>query len=158
MTSTLGRSPATSCAGDGASFPAEPDPAPNPRPGRYVAAASQPARGLFAERGRRHRWHRANIAAGRLHAVGVSATSFSTGQSVTWVQGSDVSLWQRPQRRAESTFLTVDHVMASAALPLLFPAVRVRNEWYGDGGIRMTAPLSPALHLRASTHPHDLHA
>lgn len=91
-----------------------------------------------------------NIAAGRLHAVGVSATSFSTGQSVTWVQGSDVSLWQRPQRRAESTFLGVDHVMASAALPLLFPAVRVRNEWYGDGGIRMTAPLSPALHLGAS--------
>lgn len=91
-----------------------------------------------------------NIAAGRLRAVGVSATSFSTGQSVTWVQGTDVSLWQRPQRRAESTSLSVDHVMASAALPLLFPAVRVRNEWYGDGGIRMTAPLSPALHLGAS--------
>jgi NTE family protein len=44
----------------------------------------------------------------------------------------------------------VDHIMASAALPLFFPAVRVGDEWFGDGGIRLTAPLSPALHFGAS--------
>ena len=91
-----------------------------------------------------------NIASGRLKAVALTATSYTTGQSVTWVQGRDLSLWERPQRRAELVPLTVDHIMASSALPLLFPAIRVDKEWYGDGGIRLTAPLSPALHLGAS--------
>ena len=91
-----------------------------------------------------------NVERGRLQAVALSATSYSTGQSVTWVQGRDVSLWQRPQRRSALSRLTVDHVMASSALPLLFPAVHVEREWYGDGGIRLTAPLSPALHLGAA--------
>ncbi|HEX8943984.1 MAG TPA: patatin-like phospholipase family protein [Gemmatimonadaceae bacterium] len=91
----------------------------------------------------------ANLARGRLHALALSATSYSTGQSVTWVQGNDVSLWQRPQRRTALAQMTVNHVMASTALPLLFPAVHVGGEWYGDGGIRLTAPLSPALHLGA---------
>lgn len=91
----------------------------------------------------------ANLARGRLRALALSATSYSTGQSITWVQGTDVSLWQRPQRRTEFARITVDHVMASTALPLLFPAVHVNGEWYGDGGIRLAAPLSPALHLGA---------
>jgi NTE family protein len=91
-----------------------------------------------------------NIKRGRLRAMALSATSYSTGQSVTWVQGRDAQLWQRPQRRSVLAQLTVDHVMASAALPLLFPAVHVDGEWYGDGGIRLTAPLSPALHLGAA--------
>jgi NTE family protein len=91
-----------------------------------------------------------NIARGHLDAVALSATSYATGQSMTWVEGQDIKLWQRPQRRSESTRLTVDHVMASSALPMLFPAVRVGDEWFGDGGIRMTAPLSPALHLGAT--------
>jgi len=92
----------------------------------------------------------ANIEAGRLKAVAMSTSSYSTGQSVTWVQGQDIKEWERPHRRARQTTLTVEHVMASAALPLLFPAVRLDNAWYGDGGIRLTAPLSPALHLGAS--------
>lgn len=90
-----------------------------------------------------------NLAAGRLRAVALTATSYSTGQSVVFVQGSDIETWRRPQRRAERTRLTVEHIMASAALPLFFPAVRVGNNWYGDGGVRLTAPLSPALHLGA---------
>jgi NTE family protein len=69
---------------------------------------------------------------------------------VTWVQGRDVKLWQRPQRRSELASITVQHVMASSSLPMLFPAVRVGTEWYGDGGVRLTAPLSPALHLGAT--------
>lgn len=90
-----------------------------------------------------------NIREDRLHAVALSATSYTTGQSVTWVQGRAVDLWQRPQRRSEGTRLTVEHVMASSALPMLFPAVRVGTEWFGDGGVRLTAPLSPPIHLGA---------
>ena len=91
-----------------------------------------------------------NIERGALKAVALSATSYTTGQSVTWVEGCDLDLWQRPQRRTEAATLTAEHVMASSALPMLFPAVKVGHEWYGDGGIRLTAPLSPSLHLGAS--------
>jgi NTE family protein len=66
------------------------------------------------------------------------------------VEGKDIVLWQRPQRRSELAKLTIEHVMASSALPMLFPAVRVGAEWFGDGGVRLTAPLSPALHLGAT--------
>jgi NTE family protein len=93
---------------------------------------------------------RQNLIRGTLKAVGLSATSYTTGQSVTWIQGLDVDLWQRPNRRTEFANLTVEHVMASSALPMLFPAVKVGSEWFGDGGIRLTAPLSPVLHLGAS--------
>lgn len=91
-----------------------------------------------------------NLDSGKLIAVALAATRYATGQSVTWVQGREVDLWQRPQRHAQKTLLTVDHIMASSALPLLFPAVNVGDEWYGDGGVRLTAPLSPALHLGAT--------
>lgn len=92
---------------------------------------------------------RYKIQCGRLKAVAISTSSYSTGQSVTWVQGQDILEWERPQRRAVLTTLTVEHIMASSALPLFFPAVRLGNAWFGDGGIRLTAPLSPALHLGA---------
>lgn len=91
-----------------------------------------------------------NLARGTLSAVALSATSYTTGQSVTWIEGRRPTLWERPQRRSVQARLGVDHVMASAALPIFFPAERVGTEWYGDGGIRLTAPLSPALHLGAS--------
>lgn len=92
---------------------------------------------------------RYNLRRGRLKAAALSTSSYSTGQSVTWVQGCDITEWERPQRRSVSCTLTVDHVMASAALPLFFPAVEIDGKWYGDGGIRLAAPLSPALHLGA---------
>ena len=91
-----------------------------------------------------------NLSRGRLAAVALSATSYTTTQSVTWVQGRNIELWERPQRRSERAHLTIDHVMASAALPLLCPATQVGNEWFGDGGIRLAAPISPAIHLGAS--------
>jgi NTE family protein len=90
-----------------------------------------------------------NLAVGRLKAVALSTSSYTTGQSLTWIQGRDLHDWKRPQRRSEQTVLKVDHVMASSALPLFFPAIKVGDEFYGDGGIRLTAPLSPALHLGA---------
>jgi len=92
---------------------------------------------------------RYNLERGRLRALAISTSSYSTGDSVTWVQGRDIEEWERPSRRARSTTMTVEHVMASAALPLFFPAVQLGNEWYGDGGIRLTAPLSPVIRLGA---------
>jgi NTE family protein len=90
-----------------------------------------------------------NLEAGNLEAVALLTVNYGTGQTVSWVDGREIETWERPERLARHTPLTVEHVMASAALPLLFPAVRLGNDWYGDGGIRLSAPLSPALHLGA---------
>lgn len=91
-----------------------------------------------------------NIVRGRLRSVGVSATSYTTGRSTTFVQGAaGTPTWERTQRAGVSVALTLDHVMASAALPILFPAVRIGDEFYGDGGVRQMAPLAPAIHLGA---------
>jgi len=91
----------------------------------------------------------ANIAAGRLHALAVTATNYMTGQTTTFVHGSSVDRWVRPNRIAISTRMEVDHIMASAALPVIFPAVYINGAWYGDGGVRMTMPLSPAVNMGA---------
>jgi len=90
-----------------------------------------------------------NLRRGRLKAIAVSTTSYGTGRSVAWAQGREIQGWERPNRVGVQTALTVDHIMASAALPLFFPAVRLGDDWHGDGGIRLAAPLSPALHLGA---------
>jgi len=90
-----------------------------------------------------------NLEAGRLRALAVITSSYSTGQSVVWVQGCDIQTWQRPDRKSRKTRITVEHVMASAALPFFFPAVELEGAWYGDGEIRLTAPFSPAIHLGA---------
>src|SRR5437763_7154541 len=92
----------------------------------------------------------ANIAARRLRAAALSTTSYATGETVTFVHGPpDVPTWRRALRYAVATQLTLDHVMASAALPILFPAVRLGDAFYGDGSVRQTAPLAPAIHLGA---------
>ena len=93
-----------------------------------------------------------NLQAGWLRAVALTASNYTTGQSITWVQTRQdcgIETWERPQRKSDTCALRVDHVMASSALPFFFPAVDVDGEWYGDGGIRLTAPLSPAVHLGA---------
>jgi NTE family protein len=90
------------------------------------------------------------IAAGRLQAVALSATAYGSGETVTFVQGPpDAPTWQRAMRQGVRASLTLDHVMASAALPVLFPSVRLDGVFYGDGSVRQTAPLSPAIHLGA---------
>ena len=89
---------------------------------------------------------------GWLRAIALTASSYTTGQSITWVQTRDdcrIETWERPQRKSTGCAIRVDHVMASSALPFFFPAVEVDGAWYGDGGIRLTAPLSPAVHLGA---------
>lgn len=91
----------------------------------------------------------ANLQRGAVNAVAISTTNYSTGQSVIWAQGCQCEMWTRPQRKATQGILTVDHIMASTALPFLFPAVRIGDAWHGDGGVSLTAPLSPAIHLGA---------
>jgi NTE family protein len=93
-----------------------------------------------------------NLNAGWLRAIALTASNYTTGQSMTWVQACDacgIQTWERPDRKSAECVLRVDHVLASSALPFLFPAVEVDGAWYGDGGIRLTAPLSPAVHLGA---------
>jgi NTE family protein len=92
----------------------------------------------------------ANVGEGRLKAFAVFATHYGTGQTVTWVQGCNIEAWESSNRVGVNATITVDHIMASMALPFLFPAVRIGDAWYGDGGVRLTNPLSPAIHLGAS--------
>ncbi len=94
-----------------------------------------------------------NLKAGWLRAIALTGSSYTTGESVTWVQTRDdcgVETWNRPQRTSVACMLGPEHVMASSALPFFFPAIKVEGDWYGDGGIRLTAPLSPAVHLGAT--------
>jgi NTE family protein len=94
----------------------------------------------------------ASLRDGWLRAFALTASSYTTGQSVTWVQTREdcaMPAWERPLRKSSMCALRVDHVMASAALPFFFPAIEVDGAWYGDGGIRLTQPLSPAIHLGA---------
>ena len=92
---------------------------------------------------------RHNLAGGSLKAVALITLDYSTGQSVRWVQGRNIDYYEGPNRRVEQTEITVEHVLASAALPFVFPAVQIGKGWYGDGGIRLSAPLSSAVHLGA---------
>ncbi len=92
---------------------------------------------------------RQNLNEGRLQALAVVTTNYGTGQTVTWVEGQDFDVWERPERVSVHDDLTVNHVMASTAIPLVFPAVRIGDAWYGDGSIRLSAPLAPAIHLGA---------
>jgi NTE family protein len=92
----------------------------------------------------------AHIAAGTLHALAINATSYTTGHAVTFFQGDrTIEPWQRTRRRGERAIIGVDHLLASSAIPFIFPAARVANDFYADGSMRQIAPLSPALHLSA---------
>lgn len=91
-----------------------------------------------------------NIAAGRLDGIALSATSYTDGRTVTFIQGcEDIPAWSRALRRSMHTDIELDHVIASAAIPLVFPAVKLTDGFYGDGSVRQTAPLAPAVHLGA---------
>ena len=93
---------------------------------------------------------RRSIARGHLRAFALCSTSYSSGRSVAFFDGLDsIREWSRVQRFGVRTQFTVDHLMASAAIPLLFPAVRVGEDYFGDGAMRQLHPLSPAIHLGA---------
>jgi NTE family protein len=90
------------------------------------------------------------IEAGQLHAVAINATSYTTGHAVSFFDGvPSLMPWRRTRRRGERALITIDHLLASTAIPFIFPAVRVGLDYYADGSMRQIAPLSPALHLGA---------
>lgn len=85
-----------------------------------------------------------------LHALSINATGYSSHQSVSFYHGhTSLKNWKRSQRIGFSTRITVDHLMASSAIPFLFSPVKLNREYFSDGSIRQTAPISPALHLGA---------
>jgi NTE family protein len=87
---------------------------------------------------------------GRLRAVAVSATNYHTGAGVTFFEGaSDIQSWVRSARLGVRERITIEHVMASAAIPVFFPPVALDGTFYGDGCVRMSYPMSPAIHLGA---------
>lgn len=91
-----------------------------------------------------------SIDRGSLYAVSVTASGYTSGQSVSFFQARpDVASWERTHRFSSRTKLNVDHLLASSAIPFIFPAVRINREHFGDGSMRQLAPISPAIHLGA---------
>ncbi len=91
-----------------------------------------------------------NILNGYLSAVSVTASSYSTGDSISFYQSEEnIAPWFRAKRRGQPSQLNCEHLMASSAIPLVFPSVKISREHYGDGSIHQLSPLSPAIHLGA---------
>ncbi|MDP2810204.1 MAG: patatin-like phospholipase family protein [Rhodocyclaceae bacterium] len=85
-----------------------------------------------------------------LHVVSITCSGYNSGQSVTFFQGrADLEPWHLSQRVGAHVRLGVDHLMASCAIPFVFPAVNLNREWFGDGSMRQLAPVSPAIRLGA---------
>ena len=91
-----------------------------------------------------------NIQSGFIEALAVTASGYTSGESVSFYQGLDsLKNWEHPHRLGIRTKLGLEHLMASSAIPALFPAVKINREFFGDGAIRQLAPLSPAIQLGA---------
>jgi NTE family protein len=91
-----------------------------------------------------------HIDSGALYAVSVTASGYTSGQSVSFFQGgSGLEGWERNQRIGAAVSMKLDYLLASASLPFIFPAIKVHREYFGDGSMRQIAPVSPALHLGA---------
>ena len=93
----------------------------------------------------------AAIESGALRALCITASGYASGQSVNFYQAAEgIEAWARQQRVSARTRITVDHLLASSAIPFIFPAVKIHREYFGDGSMRQIAPISPAIHLGAS--------
>lgn len=87
---------------------------------------------------------------GALHAIAVNCSGLESGESVSFFQGHySINNWQRQRRVGLRSRITLDHLMASSAIPMIFPAVKIHREFFADGAVRQLAPLSPVLHLGA---------
>ena len=92
-----------------------------------------------------------SIDSGALHAFSITCSGYTSGQSVTFYQArSNVQPWQRARRIGIAATIMPEHLLASSALPFIFPATRINREYFGDGSMRQIAPVSPALHLGAN--------
>ena len=87
---------------------------------------------------------------GDIRSVCVTACGYRSGQSINFFQSDgSIDSWHLGQRLGVSTTLTIEHLLASSAIPLVFPPIKIHREYFGDGVIRQMAPLSPAIHLGA---------
>ena len=93
-----------------------------------------------------------SVDAGFLHALSITASGYGSGESVTFYQGvKQIVPWKRTGRAGVATRIEIKHLLASASLPFIFPATLIHREYFGDGSMRQIAPLSPALHLGATS-------
>jgi len=93
----------------------------------------------------------ANVREGPLRALAVATTSYSTGRAVAFFDAPlEIAEWRRVRRDGVRRDIDADVLMATSAIPFIFPAARVDGEYYGDGAMRQLAPLSPAVHLGAN--------
>ena len=90
-----------------------------------------------------------NLHQNYLDAISVTVSSYSTGKSVSFYQANNAKPWQRSKREGVPSPISLDLLMASSAIPMVFPSVRVKHHYYGDGSIHQLSPLSPAIHLGA---------
>lgn len=92
----------------------------------------------------------ASIDRGDVEALSITASSYATGESVSFFQGQPgLDEWTRARRLGRRSVIHPEHLLASSAIPILFPAIEVHDRYYGDGAVRQLAPVSPALHLGA---------
>lgn len=93
-----------------------------------------------------------HIQSGALHALAVTSTDYSTSNSITFVQGHpDIKDWQRTRRMSKKTKLTIQHIMGSSAIPLLFPPAAIGQKFFGDGCVRNNSPCAPSIYLGADS-------
>jgi NTE family protein len=93
----------------------------------------------------------ANIAAGHLDALALCSTGYATARSVAFFEArADLGEWSRRSNVGRRALLSLEHLMASMSVPLIFPPESIGDEYFGDGAMRQMAPLSPALHLGAN--------
>lgn len=116
-------------------------------PGAFLNNA--PLRGLLRREFDRARMNAA-IGSGALHALCITASSYDEGKAIIFFEGHDsIRDWERARRCGRRTRIGPQHLMASSSLPFVFPPVAVDGGFYGDGALRLTAPLSPAIHTGA---------
>ncbi|MDG0816610.1 patatin-like phospholipase family protein [Bdellovibrio svalbardensis] len=90
------------------------------------------------------------IKQGDILGVGVTALDYFNASSVTFMQAhTQLPSWERVRRRSEAVEINADHLMASAAIPLIFPPINIDNKYYGDGSIRNLSPCAPAIYMGA---------
>ena len=110
---------------------------------------NQPLRQLLRKTLNLHRIDR-NILSGHLRAISVMGSNYSRHESVSFYQSqTDIEPWVRQNRRGVRTTINIEHLMASSAIPVVFPTVKIGDEFYGDGSVHQLSPLSAPIHLGA---------
>ncbi|MGF1684297.1 patatin-like phospholipase family protein [Photobacterium minamisatsumaniensis] len=110
---------------------------------------NRPLRQLLNQVNNYHRLEK-QITAGNLHGISITASSYKSGHSVSFFQGQQaISEWDRAKSKGRRALISTEHLLASAAIPLVFPATRIGRAYYGDGSIHQLAPLRPSLKMGA---------